>query len=151
MVDTDRKENPMATKKENARRKAMPIKELASEKPKPLQEKSTVQEAGETMRSLQAERFPVAAGDRLVGTVEGKYPERAAAAHGHDPRTTLVRGSMVKKMYYCFEDQSLEEARELMRRHHLLHLPVVDKDLRIIGVVALSDVEDENVQGDASS
>jgi CBS domain-containing protein len=141
----------MANKKEKPHRKVIHVKELASEKPKPLQEQSTVQEAGETMRSLQAERFPVAAGDRLVGTVEGKYPERAAAAHGHDPQTTLVRGSMVKKMYYCFEDQSLEEARELMRRHHLLHLPVVDSDLRIIGIVALNDVEDENVQTNVSS
>jgi CBS domain-containing protein len=141
----------MANKKEKPHRKVIHVKELASEKPKPLQEQSTVQEAGETMRSLQAERFPVAAGDRLVGTVEGKYPERAAAAHGHDPQTTLVRGSMVKKMYYCFEDQSLEEARELMRRHHLFHLPVVDSDLRIIGIVALQDVEDENVQTDVSS
>jgi CBS domain-containing protein len=141
----------MANKKEKPHRKTIHVKELASEKPKPLQEQSTVQEAGETMRSLQAERFPVAAGDRLVGTVEGKYPERAAAAHGHDPQTTLVRGSMVKKMYYCFEDQSLEEARELMRRHHLFHLPVVDSDLRIIGIVALQDVEDENVQTDVSS
>lgn len=129
----------------------MHCKELASEKPKPLQEKSTVQEAGERMRSLQTECFPVAAGDRLVGTVEGKYPERAAAAHGHDPKTTLVRGSMAKKMHYCFEDQTLEEARELMRRHDLLHLPVVDKDLRIIGIVALNDVEDENLQGKVSS
>ena len=137
----------MAKKKVNPDRKS--IKELASEKTKPLQEESTLQEAGEKMRSLQTERFPVAAGDQLVGTVEGKYPEREAAAHGHDPQTTLVRGSMVKKMYYCFEDQSLEEVRELMRRHHLLHLPVVDKDLRIIGVVALNDVEDENVQADA--
>ena len=141
----------MAKKKENTGRKTTPAKELAFEQPKPLQEKNTLQEAGETMRSLQAERFPVAAGDQLVGTVEGKYPERAAAAHGHDPQTTLVRGSMVKKMYYCLEDQSLEEARELMRRHHLLHLPVVDKDLRIIGVLALKDVEDANVQGDVSS
>ena len=141
----------MAKKKENPRGKAIHAKELACEKPKPLQEKSTLQEAGETMRSLQTERFPVAAGDQLVGTVEGKYPDRAAAAHGHDPQTTLVRGSMVKKMYYCFEDQSLEEAREMMRRHNLLHMPVVDKNLRIIGVLALNDVEDSNVQGDVSS
>jgi Mg/Co/Ni transporter MgtE len=42
--------------------------------------------------------------------------------------------------------------REMMRRHHLFHMPVVDKDLRIIGIVALCDVEDENVQkGGASS
>jgi CBS domain-containing protein len=141
----------MAKKKENPGRKMMHCKELASEKPKPLQEKSTVQEAGERMRSLQTECFPVAAGDRLVGTVEGKYPERAAAAHGHDPKTTLVRGSMAKKMHYCSEDQTLEEARQLMRRHGLLHLPVVDKDLRIIGIVALNDVEDENLQGKVSS
>ena len=152
MVDTHRKESPMAKKNENPSRKATAVKKLASQKPRPLQEKSTLQEAGETMRSLQAERFPVAAGDKLVGTVEGKYPERAAAAHGHDPQTTLVRGSMLKKTYYCFEDQSLEEVREMMRRHHLFHMPVVDKDLRIIGIVALCDVEDENVQkGGASS
>jgi CBS domain-containing protein len=124
-----------------------PARELASKEPKPLQEESTVKEAGETMRSLQEDRFPVAAGERLVGTVEGKYPDRAAAGRGHDPETTLVRGSMVKKLYYCFENQSVVEAREIMRRNHLLHLPVVDENLRIIGIVALNEVEDENVAG----
>ena len=56
---------------------------------------------------------------------------------------------MIKKLYYCFEDQSLEEAREIMRRNHLQHLPVVDEGLRIIGILVLNDVEDENVQTDA--
>jgi CBS domain-containing protein len=124
-----------------------PARELASKEPKPLQEENTVKQAGETMRSLQEDRFPVAAGERLVGTVEGKYPDRAAAGHGHDPETTLVRGSMIKKLYYCFENQLLAEAREIMRRNHLLHLPVVDENLRIIGIVALNEVEDENVAG----
>jgi CBS domain-containing protein len=127
--------------KKSARTSTRRVREVACEEPKPLQEKSTLKQAGETMRSLHEERFPVAAGDRLVGTVEGKYPERLAAGHGHDPETTLVRGSMLKKLYYCFADQSLEEAREIMRRHHLLHLPVVDENLRVIGVVALNEVE----------
>ena len=127
------------------------VRELACKEPKPLQEKSTLKQAGETIRSLHEDRFPVAAGNRLVGSVEGKYPERKAAGHGHDPETTLVRGSMVKKMYYCFEDQSLKEAREIMRHNHLLHLPVVDKNLRIIGVLALDDVEDENVRAEAEA
>jgi CBS domain-containing protein len=135
------------TMKKPAPKSTKCVRELACEDPKPLQERSTLKQAGETMRSLQTDRFPVAAGDRLVGTVEGKYPERTAAAHGHDPETTLVRGSMVKKMYYCVENQSLEEAREIMRCNQLLHLPVVDENLRIIGVVALSDIEDRNVEG----
>ena len=49
------------------------------------------------MRSLDTNRLPVASGDRLVGAVEGKYPERKAAGFGHDPETALVRGIMVKK------------------------------------------------------
>jgi CBS domain-containing protein len=139
--------------KKNARKPARKLSkhagELACEEPKPLQEESTLKEAGETMRSLHTETYPVAAGDHLVGTVKGKYPERKAAGYGHDPATTSVRGSMIKKLYYCFEDQSLEEARQIMRRNDLQHLPVVDQGLRIIGILVLNDVEDENVQADA--
>ena len=116
------------------------VKEVASDEPKPLQEKSSLKEAGEKMRSLNADRLPVASGDRLVGAVEGKFPERKAAGFGHDPETTLVRGIMSEKAYYCFENQSLDEAREIMREHHLQYLPVVDEDMRVIGVVSLSDL-----------
>ena len=35
--------------------------------------------------------------------------------------------------YYCFENQSLDEAREIMREHHLEYLPVVDDNLQVIG------------------
>jgi CBS domain-containing protein len=116
------------------------LKEVASDKPKPLQEKSSLKEAGEKMRSLQTNRLPVASGDRLVGSLEGKYPERKAAGFGHDPETTSVRGIMLEKAYYCFENQSVDEAREIMREHDLEYLPVVDENMRIIGVVALSDL-----------
>jgi CBS domain-containing protein len=92
------------------------------------------------MRSLDTNRLPVASGDHLVGAVEGKYPERKAAGFGHDPETTLVRAIMVKKAYYCFENQSLDEAREIMCEHHLEYLPVVDENMRVMGIVALKDL-----------
>jgi CBS domain-containing protein len=92
------------------------------------------------MRSLDTNRLPVASGDHLVGAVEGKYPERKAAGFGHDPETTLVRAIMVKKAYYCFENQSLDEAREIMCEHHLQYLPVVDENMRVMGIVALKDL-----------
>ena len=59
---------------------------------------------------------------------------------GHDPETALVRGIMVKKAYYCSEHQSVDEAREIMREHNLQYLPVVDEDMRVIGMVALGDL-----------
>jgi CBS domain-containing protein len=116
------------------------VKEVVCQEPKLLQAKSSLKEAGEKMRSLDTNRLPVASGDHLVGAVEGKHPERKAAGFGHDPETALVRGIMVKKVYYCFEHQSADEAREIMCEHHLDYLPVVDDDMRVMGIVALRDL-----------
>jgi CBS domain-containing protein len=131
MGNPDRKSAPQPSKS---------VKEVACQEPKPLQAKSSLKEAGEKMRSLDTNRLPVASGDHLVGAVEGKYPERKAAGFGHDPETTLVRTIMVKKAYYCFENQSLDEPREIMCEHHLEYLPVVDENMRVMGIVALKDL-----------
>ena len=116
------------------------VKEVASDEPKPLQEGSSLKEAGEKMRSLHTTRLPVASGNRLVGALEGDQPERKAAGFGHDPETTSVRCIMSKKAYYCSENQSVDEAREIMREHDLEYLPVVDENMRVIGIVALRDL-----------
>jgi CBS domain-containing protein len=116
------------------------VKEVARAEPKLLQEKSSLEEAGEKIRSLNTNRLPVASGDRLVGAVEGKYPERTATNFGHDPKTAIVREIMVKKTYFCFENQSLDEAREIMCDHHLDYLPVLDGTMRVVGIVALADL-----------
>jgi CBS-domain-containing membrane protein len=54
-----------------------------------------------------------------------------------------VREFMVKKAYYCFENQSLDDAREIMREHLLEYLPVVDDNLHTLGNVALKDLAAE--------
>ena len=122
------------------------VKEVARKEPKPLQAKSSVKQAAEKIRSYHTDRLAVASGDQLVGTVKGKYPERKAAGFGHDPETTLVREIMVKKAHYCFENQSLDKAEEIMREHHLEYLPVVDDNLRVIGTVGLRDLAAERQQ-----
>ena len=73
------------------------VKEVVWKQLKPLQAKSSVKEAGEKIRSFHTDRLSVASGDRLVGTVKGMYPERKAAAFGHDPETTLVPGNHGKE------------------------------------------------------
>ena len=45
---------------------------------------------------------------------------------------------MEKQAYYCREDQSMEEALRIMRKHGLQYLPVVDSNLRIVGGVRRS-------------
>jgi CBS domain-containing protein len=92
------------------------------------------------MRALKTNRLPVESDHRLVGAVEGNHPERNAGGFGHDPEMALVSGIMVKKAYSCSEHQSVDEAREIMREHHLQYLPVVDGNMRVVGMVALREL-----------
>ena len=61
-----------------------------------------------------------------------------AAVSSHDPgEITLVRSVMVKTPYYCRENQSEEEALKIMLDHGLPYLPVLDSNLRVVGVVSM--------------
>ena len=122
------------------KQRAKLVKEVARDEPKPLQAGDPVKEAGERMKALETDRLPVESDHRLVGAVEGNHPERESGGFGHDPETSLVRGIMVKKAYYCFEHQSVDEARETMREHNLQYLPVVDDKMRVMGMVALKEL-----------
>ena len=63
--------------------------------------------------------------------------ERAAVS-SHDPgEITPVRSVMVKTPYYCRENQSEEEALKIMLDHGLPYLPVLDSNLRVVGVVSM--------------
>ena len=105
-----------------------------------MQAGGSVKEAGERMRALETNRLPVESDHRLAGAVEGNHPELKAGGFGHDPETAIVSGIMVKKAYYFFEHQAVDEAREIMREHHLQYLPVVDDNVHVIGMVALKDL-----------
>jgi hypothetical protein len=65
----------------------------------------------------------------------GRLPALAMIQKPH-----LFAKSWEKKTYFCFENQSLDEAREIMCDHHLDYLPVVDGNMRVLGMVALRDL-----------
>ncbi len=68
-----------------------------------------------------------------VVTVD-KKPDKAEVSDDLG-KTQLVHTVMEKQAYYCRENQSLDEALRIMREHGLPYLPVVDSNLRVVGVV----------------
>jgi hypothetical protein len=63
-------------------------------------------------------------------------------------KTKLVSSVMVKTPYYCRDNQSDEEALKMMRELNLPYLPVVDSNLRIVGVVSMRDLMRSKEQKD---
>ncbi len=66
--------------------------------------------------------------------------EKAAVSSRHPGEITLVSSVMVKTPYYCRENQSDEEALKIMLDHGLPYLPVLDSNLRVVGVVTMRDL-----------
>ena len=56
------------------------------------------------------------------------------------PSNLAVREVMSEDIYFCFEDDSLEDAAELMAQHQVRRIPVLDRDRRLVGVLALADL-----------
>jgi CBS domain-containing protein len=74
-------------------------------------------------------------------------------AAGRDPKTMQVRDAMTPEVHYCFEDDEVADAAELMGQKQVRRLPVLNRDKRLVGIVALGDlaVEDgsEQLAGEA--
>ena len=118
-----------------------PLKALAAEKSKALHPKDSVQTAGDRMREHNADVWPVAEGRKLVGTVDEKNPDWKAGGHGHDPKASRVGDIMTRDVIFCYEDEECAVARQKMAEHGLYVLPVVDRDLRIVGVFTREEIE----------
>jgi CBS domain-containing protein len=111
-----------------------------SEKSGALDVHETVQDAGDKMRSLEADSLPVLEDRRLVGRIAGPHPDRSAAGHGHDPLVERVGACMSRELIFCYEDQDRSEAEKLMNEKGVAYLPIVDRDMRIVGIVTRQDL-----------
>jgi CBS-domain-containing membrane protein len=45
---------------------------------------------------------------------------------------------------YCFDDQPVDEAADVMRERQVRRLPVLNRDKRLVGIVALADLAVES-------
>lgn len=62
-----------------------------------------------------------------------------AVAHEKSP-DTKVREVMTDEVLYCFEDQDVDEVARNMSDVQLHRLPVLNRDKRLVGIVALADI-----------
>jgi CBS domain-containing protein len=125
----------------NSSQEAAPkkLERVVAEKTGALSPQDSVETAGERMRSADANAWPVADDGKLVGVIDQADPDRQAAGRGHDPKSTKVGDSM-RRPIFCYEDQDASEAKRMMDEHQLNHLPVVDRSMRVVGIISQDDV-----------
>jgi CBS domain-containing protein len=98
-----------------------------------------ISEAAKVMTEIDAGILPVGENDRLVGMITDRDIAVRAVAGGKGPDTT-VREVMTTEVKYCFEDEDLVHVSKNMAELQLRRLPVVNRDKRLVGILALADI-----------
>ena len=101
---------------------------------------ATLQDAASRMRDLDVGSLPVCEKERLVGLLTDRDITVRSVADGHDPRSDHVRDVMTPRVAYCFDDQDIRIAADLMREKQIRRLPVLNRDKRLVGIVSLGDL-----------
>ncbi|WP_395748933.1 CBS domain-containing protein [Prosthecobacter sp.] len=118
-----------------------PLKEIAETKADVLHPEDSVETAGERMRNHDASKWPVVQGSKLVGMVTQENPDWKIGGRGHDPKSWKVGQIMSQAVAFCYEDEDCASAERLMNERGLDYLPVVDREMRIIGIFSRQQIK----------
>ena len=118
----------------------MQLKEFINYRVEVVHPDDTLQQAAEKMRDLDVGSMPVCDGQSLVGIVTDRDITIRATAKGQDPTRTVVRDVMSPDVFYCFEDQDVEEAAAIMRKNQIRRLFVLNEDEELVGITSLGEL-----------
>ena len=114
------------------------LKDLMSRDVKVISPDMSIREAAKQMRDGDFGMLPVRENDRMIGTISDRDIAIRAVAEGKGA-DTKVRDVMSEGIAWAYEDDSVEEAVKIMSERQVRRLPVVDRDERLVGIVALGD------------
>ena len=114
------------------------LKDLMSRDVKVISPDMTIRDAARKMRDGDFEMLPVGENDRMIGTISDRDIAIRVVAEGKDSGTK-VRDVMSEGIAWAYEDDSVEQAAKIMSERQVRRLPVVNRDKRLVGIVALGD------------
>jgi len=99
---------------------------------------------GEAARALATNRIGALIAVEDSGAIAGILSERdivrGIALQGEGCLKSKVRDLMTAAVLTCHEDDSLESLMQTMTSKRIRHLPVVDSDDKLTGIVTIGDV-----------
>lgn len=111
------------------------VKELMTKHPVLINPDTTLKEAAEFMRDIDCGVLPIGNENKLEGMLTDRDIVVRAVAKGKEPDEEKVSDYMTKNVYYCGEDDTLEQAADKMREHNVSRLIVRDESGKTCGIL----------------
>lgn len=117
----------------------MKIQDVMSRGVQVISPDATIAEAARAMREGDFGMMPVGENDRMIGAISDRDIVVRGVAEGRDG-SAKVRDVMSEGVQWAYEDEPVERAVEIMSQHQIRRLPIVNRDKRLVGIVALADL-----------
>lgn len=118
----------------------MQVKDIMSKKPEFLPPTATLTEAARKMVQLDCGFLPIGENDRLIGALTDRDIIIRALANGKDPNKTTIKEVMSDGIQFCLDTDDLNKVAKQMEELQIRRLVVLNKDKRMVGIVALGDL-----------
>ncbi|GAB3442509.1 CBS domain-containing protein [Massilia solisilvae] len=123
-----------------------PISEVMTRDVAVIPPDASLQRAAELLRDLDLVALPVCHGSRLMGMITDRDIVVRAVAQGLAPTTARVADVMSTDVPWVFEDEPQGEVLQLMGERQAHRLPVVSREMELVGMVSISDLGNAGAQ-----
>jgi CBS domain-containing protein len=124
------------------------LKQMLAAKTRPLAivaPSDTIFHALSVMAANDVGALLVLDGEQLVGIFSERDYARKIILQGKSSKETQVREIMSDKVAYVAPTATLDECRALMTDKHFRHLPVLEEDGTVIGMISIGDLIKETI------
>lgn len=116
------------------------LREVMTTEVTTLSPTATVQDAAHHMKLLNVGSIPICERNQLVGMLTDRDIVVRVIAQRHNPETQQIQDVMSTEVDYCYEDQDVEEAAQVMQDRQIRRLPIIGRDNQLVGIVSLGDL-----------
>ncbi len=118
---------------------AKSVRDAMTGDPRSIGATASVVEAARLMREQDIGSLPITDDEKLVGMITDRDITMRVVAEAADLKATSVGDVFSRDLISVEPDEDLQEALQLMARHQVRRLPVVEND-RLVGIVAQADI-----------
>src|SRR5207237_3938018 len=82
----------------------------------------------------------------LLGTLSKNKMNRNVGGLGHDPETEPVEAHIEKNSAYCFEDQTIAEAEQMMLNAKIGEVLVITREKLLVGTINIEAIAEKTLR-----